>query len=105
MTHANLFPVEGTLFGNHGIDLTTIQGREGAFLYAVQPRVGKVGIWSIQEDRTLTPLAPAGGLAPGIDPFAGTHPGINDFLERCFAQEGDRSPECALGSAQGVAGY
>lgn len=30
-----------TLFGNHGIYLKAIQGSEGAFVYAVQPRVGK----------------------------------------------------------------
>lgn len=97
---------DSTLFGNHGIDLTTVDGSQGSFLYAVQPRLGRIGQWQIDADGTLTDLGAIGGLDEGVDPFAGTNPGINDFLERCFNQSPEnRNPECALGSAQGLVGY
>ncbi len=90
---------DATLFGNHGIDIKAI----GGYVYAVQPRVGKIGIWMINADGTLDALDPVGGLDEGVDPFAGTNPGINDFVARCFND--DSAPECAQGSAQGVAGF
>ena len=88
-----------TLFGNHGIDIAVVDGH----VYAVQPRVGHIGIWMIEADGTLMDLPPAGGLEQGADPFAGTNPDINNFDERCFIN--GSAPECALGSAQGVAGF
>lgn len=95
-----------TLFGNHGIDLTIVVGSTQTFLYTVEPRVGQIGIWAVNADGTLAERGRVGGLAEGADPFEGTNPGINLFLERCFHQpEDDRSPECALGSAQGIVGF
>jgi len=97
---------DARLVGNHGIDLTVVEDGDRAFLYAVEPRIGEIGAWEINEDGTLTPLGNVnGGLTPGLDPFAGTNPGINDFLERCYLQEEPRSPECAQGSAQGIVGF
>jgi hypothetical protein len=97
---------DARVFGNHGIDLTVVEDGDRAFLYAVEPRIGEIGAWEINDDGTLTPLGNVnGGLTPGVDPFAGTNPGINDFLERCYLQEEPRSPECAQGSAQGIVGF
>lgn len=92
--------------GNHGIDLTVVENGDGAFLYAIEPRLGQIGVWSINDDGTLTALDNVtAGLTPGVDPFVGTNPGINDFLERCFLQDAPRSPECSQGSAQGITGF
>ena len=94
------------LFGNHGIDLTVVEDGDRAFLYAVEPRIGVIGAFEINADGTLTALGDFnGGLNPGLDPFVGTNPGIEDFLERCYLQDDPRSPECAQGSAQGVVGF
>lgn len=102
----DLFPAEGSVFGNHGIELATVEGSQGNFLYTVEPRVGRIGQWEIDDDGTLIDLGSTGGLAEGVDPFVGTNPGIDDFQERCFNQaEGSRDPECALGSAQGIVGF
>jgi hypothetical protein len=99
-------PGEDGTFGNHGIDLAVVEDGDRASLYAVQPRVGQIGIWEINADGTLLPVGEFGqGLLEGVDPFAGTNPGINDFLERCFLQARPRSPECVQGSAQGLAGF
>jgi 6-phosphogluconolactonase (cycloisomerase 2 family) len=87
--------------GNHGIDVRVI----GRFLYFVQPRVGMVGRLTINANGSLTNLVNFGGLAPGVEPFAGNNPGINAFKERCFLQDPIVSPECLLGSAQGIAGF
>ena len=93
---------EATVFGNHGLEVRAIDGH----IYAVQPRTGTMGAWQINADGSLDALTPVGGLEVGVDPFVGTNPGINDFKERCFNQpEGDRDPECSLGSAQGIAGF
>jgi len=94
-------------FGNHGIDLTVIENGGRGFVYAIEPRIGKIGAWRIKEDGTLRSLGLFdGGLTEGVDPFPGTNPGINDFLERCFLQSGKNlSPECRRGSAQGVVGF
>jgi hypothetical protein len=76
------------------------------YLYFVQPRAGKIGIRRINANGTLSALGEVGGLLPGVDPFAGTNPGISAFQERCFLQDPDSlSPECSRGSAQGIAGY
>ncbi len=94
------------LFGNHGLDVAAVADGEGAFLYLAQGRLGTLGAYRIEGDGTLTKVGDFnGGMTPGVDPFAGTNPGINDFLDRCFLQDEPRSPECAQGSIQGVAGY
>jgi hypothetical protein len=96
---------DGT-FGNHGVDLAVVEDGDRAFLYAVEPRVGRIAAWEINADGTLRPLARFGRkLREGVDPFAGTNPGIDGFLERCFLQGRPRSPECEQGSAQGLAGF
>jgi hypothetical protein len=92
--------------GNHAIDVRVV----GRFLYFVQPRLGMVGRWTIAEDGTLVDLVSFGGLSPGLEPtpLEGFNPGITDFLERCFLQDPNDpsfSPECRLGSAQGIAGF
>jgi 6-phosphogluconolactonase (cycloisomerase 2 family) len=92
--------------GNHAIDVRVV----GRFLYFVQPRLGMVGRWTISEDGTLVDLANFGGLSPGLEPtpLEGFNPGITDFLTRCFLQDPNYpsfSPECRLGSAQGIAGF
>ena len=90
--------------GNHAIDVRVV----GRFLYFVQPRLGMVGRWTITEDGALVDLVNFGGLSPGLEPFEGFNPGITDFLTRCFLQDPDDpsfSPECRLGSAQGIAGF
>lgn len=92
--------------GNHGIDMAVVENGDSAFLYAIQPRLGQIGIWEINDDGTLTATdTTTAGLTPGVDPFAGTNPGINDFLERCYLQDAPRSPECSQGSAQGIQGF
>ena len=94
------------LFGNHGIDLTVVEDGDRAFLYAVEPRIGVIGALRDQRRRHAAPLGNFnGGLNPRARPFAGTNPGIEDFLERCFLQDAPRSPECPEGSAQGIAGF
>ena len=92
--------------GNHAIDMHVI----GDFLYFVQPRTGMVGRLTIGSKGSLTNLVSFGGLAPGLEPFAGAgfNPDIHDFLERCFLQDPDDpkfSPECRMGSAQGITGF
>lgn len=88
--------------GNHGIDLHVID----SYLYFVQPRTGMVGRLTIEQNGALTNLVNFGGLTPGLEPFPGFNPGINDFLERCFLQDPETlSPECRLGSAQGITGF
>ncbi len=100
-------PGEDGLFGNHGIDLTVVEDGGRAFLYAVEPRVGQIGAWEVNRNGTLRFIRNFDGRIPaGVDPFAGTNPGINDFVERCFLQKGARrSPECEAGSIQGLAGF
>jgi hypothetical protein len=97
---------DGT-FGNHGIDLTVVEDGRRAFLYAIEPRVGQIGAWEVNRNGTLRFIRNFDGQIPeGVDPFAGTNPGINDFLERCFLQSRrDLSPECRQGSAQGIVGF
>jgi hypothetical protein len=92
--------------GNHAIDVRVV----GHFLYFVQPRLGMVGRWTIAQDGTLVDLRNFGGLSPGLEPtpLPGFNPGITDFLTRCFLQDPDAesfSPECRLGSAQGIVGF
>ena len=99
-------PVPGQVFGNHGIDMAVVEDDDGDFLYALQPRVGQVRVWEINDDGTLDLVGDfGGGLTPGVDPFAGTNPGINAFLRRCFLQGDTLSPECTQGSIQGIAGF
>jgi hypothetical protein len=97
---------DGT-FGNHGIDMAVVEDGGRAFLYAIEPRVGEIGAWEINRDGTLRFIRNFdGGIREGVDPFAGTNPGINDFTERCYLQDRrDLSPECRQGSAQGIAGF
>jgi hypothetical protein len=92
--------------GNHAIDVRVV----GRFLYFVQPRLGMVGRWTIAQDGTLVDLRNFGGLSPGLEPtpLPGFNPGITNFLTRCFLQDPDAesfSPECRLGSAQGIVGF
>jgi 6-phosphogluconolactonase (cycloisomerase 2 family) len=90
--------------GNHGIDLAAI----GNWLYFIQPRIGKIGRLTVQSGGTLSNLVDFSGLDPSLEPFPGLNPGINDFLTRCFLQDPNDpsySPECRLGSAQGIAGF
>jgi len=92
--------------GNHAIDVRVV----GRFLYFVQPRLGMVGKWTITEQGTLEDLVNFGGLSPGLEPtpLEGFNPGITNFLTRCFMQDPNDlsfSPECRLGSAQGIAGF
>lgn len=100
------------IVGNHAIDMAVVQNADGdAFLYFIQPRVGMLGMRQINADGTLAEIGSGNvaGLAEGVDPFAGTNPGINNFLERCFLQTDrpidQRNPECFQGSAQGIVGY
>lgn len=93
-------PNNGT--GNHAIDVRVI----GDFLYFIQPRTGRIGRLSIQPNGELTDMKHYGGLKPGLEPFAGINPGIDNFLERCYLQDATTtSPECLRGSAQGIAGF
>lgn len=88
--------------GNHAIDMHVID----SYLYFIQPRTGMVGRLTINKNGSLTDLVNFGGLVPGLEPFPGLNPGINDFLERCFLQDPETlSPECQLGSAQGITGF
>jgi hypothetical protein len=88
--------------GNHAIDVRVV----GRFLYFIQPRLGMVGRLTIERDGALTGLVNFGGLLPGVEPFAGFNAGITAFSERCFLQDpATLSPECLLGSAQGIAGF
>lgn len=100
-------PGEDGTFGNHGIDMAVVESGGRAFLYAIEPRVGQIGAWEIRANGTLQFLRNFDGqIREGVDPFAGTNPGINDFLERCFLQRrSDLSPECRQGSAQGIVGF
>ena len=89
--------------GNHAIDLAIVSKSSGDFLYALEPRFGRVAIYSILADGSLSLLSYQGdGLSPGPDPFAGSNPGINDFRDRCFLDPSP-APECVLGSIQGIA--
>lgn len=93
-------PGNGT--GNHAIDVRVIDD----FLYFIQPRSGRIGRLTIRPNGDLTDMKHYAGLTPGLEPFAGINPGINNFLERCFVQDpANGSPECLRGSAQGIAGY
>jgi 6-phosphogluconolactonase (cycloisomerase 2 family) len=92
--------------GNHAIDVRVV----GRFLYFIQPRLGMVGKWTIDKNGALVDLENFGGLSPGLEPtpLAGFNPGITNFLTRCFLQDPNDpsfSPECRLGSAQGIAGF
>jgi hypothetical protein len=92
--------------GNHGIDLAAIDN----WLYFIQPRIGTIGRLTIDSRTgTLNNLVQFGGLDPSLEPFPGYNPGINDFLTRCFLQDPNDpngiSPECRLGSAQGITGF
>lgn len=94
-------PPAGTT-GNHAIDVRVV----GDFLYFVQPRTGRVGRLTIGPNGELSDMKHYGGLTPGLEPFAGINPGINNFLDRCYLQDPTRvSPECLRGSAQGIAGF
>ncbi len=94
------FPSSTT--ANHAIDIAVVGGQEGSsFLYAVQPRTGKVGAWLINDNGSLKDLGTFPGFTPGVDPNA---PETLDFRERCFLAE-TPDPACALGSAQGVVGF
>lgn len=97
---------DGT-FGNHGIDLAVVRDGNRAFLYAIEPRLGQIGAWEIRPNGTLRFIRNFDGqIKEGVDPFAGTNPGINDFVERCFLTSGsERAPECRDGSAQGITGF
>jgi 6-phosphogluconolactonase len=93
-------------FGNHGVDIAAVSDGGRAFLYAAEPRLGQIGAWEIGGDGALRAIGKFGRSLPdGVDPFAGTNPGIGNFLERCFLQDSPRSPECAAGSLQGLAGF
>jgi hypothetical protein len=88
--------------GNHAIDVRVIDD----FLYFIQPRTGRIGRLTIGANGDLTDMKHYAGLAPGLEPFAGNNSGIDNFLERCFAQDpANVSPECLRGSAQGIAGF
>jgi hypothetical protein len=92
--------------GNHGIDLAAIDN----WLYFIEPRVGMIGRLTIDSGTgSLNNLVQFGGLDPSLEPFPGYNPGINDFLTRCFLQDPNDpngiSPECRLGSAQGITGF
>lgn len=92
-------PPAGT--GNHAIDIRVI----GDFLYFIQPRTGMVGRLTIHRPSgALTNMVHFGGFTPGLEPFLGNNPGIHNFLDRCFLS-GNASPECQLGSTQGIAGF
>ena len=54
---------DARVFGNHGIDLTVVEDGDRAFLYAVEPRIGEIGAWEINDDGTLTPLKNVSGGA------------------------------------------
>lgn len=90
-----------TVTGNHAIDIATVRGGLGTFLYALQPRTGTIGAWRTNRDGTLVSLGETAGLRPGVDPNA---PETLEFTERCFSAE-EPSPECDLGSPQGIVGY
>lgn len=87
--------------GNHGVDIRIA----GKYLYFLQPRIGKVGRYTITKGGFLENLANFGGLPEGAEPFAGLNPGIGDFTEACYMQGSNASPECRLGSVQGIAVY
>jgi hypothetical protein len=89
--------------GNHGIDLAAI----GDWLYFIEPRIGKIGRVTVQPGTGgLSNLVQFSGLEPSLEPFPGLNPGIDDFLTRCFLQDpSNLSPECKLGSAQGITGF
>ncbi|MCB1885354.1 MAG: hypothetical protein KDG89_15380 [Geminicoccaceae bacterium] len=92
--------------GNHGIDLAVVEDGGRAFLYAIEPRLGQIGAWKVKPDGTLGFVGDfSRNLIDGVDPFAGTNPGINKFRKRCYLQDGRLSPACRLGSAQGLAGF
>jgi hypothetical protein len=95
-------PPPGNGTGNHAIDVRVIDD----FLYFVQPRTGRIGRLTIGPNGDLSDMKHYAGLAPGLEPFAGNNPGIENFLERCFLQDpANVSPECLRGSAQGIAGF
>ncbi len=91
-----------TTNANHAIDIAVVAGREGrSFLYAIRPRVGRVGAWQLRADGSLEALGTFPGLAPGVDPEA---PATLNFRERCFHAD-TPAPARALGSAQGIVGF
>jgi hypothetical protein len=92
--------------GNHAIDLKVVaNGRDNAYLYALEPRFGRIAGYEILTNGNLRLIEyKVDGLTPGIDPFPGTNPGIVNFLQRCHL---DPTPaaECSEGSIQGITGY
>ncbi|WP_179137228.1 lactonase family protein [Candidatus Entotheonella palauensis] len=87
---------------NHAIDIAVVAGQDGhSFLYAVQPRLGRVGAWLINADGSLKDLGTFPGLTPGVNPDA---PETLQFRERCFLAKKPASA-CVFGSAQGIAGF
>lgn len=98
------YPAPGVGHGNHAIDVRVV----GRFLYFLQPRTGMVGRLTVDSQGMLRDMVHFGGLLPGAEPYAGSNPGIENFSTRCFLQDPNDpaySPECLLGSAQGIAGY
>jgi hypothetical protein len=99
-------PGRSGVFGNHGVGIAVVSDGSRAFVYAAEPRLGQIGAWEIGGEGTLRAIGKFGRSLPdGVDPIAGTNPGIGTFLERCFLQNGLRSPQCAAGSLQGLAGF
>jgi hypothetical protein len=92
--------------GNHGIDMTVIDN----WLYFIEPRIGMIGRLTINSQTgSLSNLVDFAGLDPSLEPYPKLNPGINNFLTRCFLQDPNApagiSPECRLGSAQGITGF
>jgi hypothetical protein len=88
--------------GHHGIDMAAIDN----WLYFIEPRIGMIGRLTFHGGRSLSSPVQFGALDPSLEPFPKLNPGINNFLTRCFLQDPDQlSPECRLGSAQGIKGF
>jgi hypothetical protein len=88
--------------GNHGIDMAAIDN----WLHFIEPRIGMIGRLTIHRGGSLSNLVQFGGLDPSLEPYPTLNPGIDSFLTRCFLQDPDQlSPECRLGSAQGITGF
>ena len=96
---------DARVVGNHGIDLSGEDG-DRAFLYAVEPRIGEIGAWEINDDGTLTPLGNVnGGLTRKARPLRRHQPRHQRLSRALLLQQEPRSPECAQGSAQGIVGF